>query len=445
MALYETDGVLTNTEDGKETIIHPVTRMKNVENVADDIDALADGDELAVWDQSAGGQAKKTTWGKIKEALTSLFAAKSHNHAAGDITSGTLPVSRGGTGLSTMTAGCLPWGNGTGALAMCAAAVSRARLGIGCGTCSTAAATAAKVVTCTNFGGLSAGARVAVAFANSVPGSATLNVNGTGAKAIYYKGKVIKPGVIYAGAVAEFVYGADKWLLVALDRSTTGFGICSTAATTTAKTVTISDLSVDVGTRVAVKFTYAVPAKASLNINGMGTKGIYYQGAAIESGVIPAGAVAEFVYSGTYWYLLSVDKGGGTGFEKIYEGHISWDSKSVNGSYDLTDGAVTGAILGEFALVAVKVSGTVTGKTSSATTLLGICHSVSYKGNLGDYDVSVTAGGTANVAVAKLLTCGCDYKPTDSVPIYVYGCNNTNSYGGTVSAELDVVVYGLKL
>lgn len=36
-------------------------------------------------------------WSKIKAA----FAAKSHNHTVGDITSGTLPIARGGTGVTT--------------------------------------------------------------------------------------------------------------------------------------------------------------------------------------------------------------------------------------------------------------------------------------------------------------------------------------------------------
>ncbi len=43
-------------------------------------------------------------------------AASSHNHAATDITSGTLPVARGGTGLSSVTANNLLVGNGTSAL-----------------------------------------------------------------------------------------------------------------------------------------------------------------------------------------------------------------------------------------------------------------------------------------------------------------------------------------
>lgn len=43
-------------------------------------------------------------------------AASSHTHAAGDIASGTLGVARGGTGLASVTAGNFLTGNGTGAM-----------------------------------------------------------------------------------------------------------------------------------------------------------------------------------------------------------------------------------------------------------------------------------------------------------------------------------------
>lgn len=51
------------------------------------------------------------------EALTNLgAAASSHNHAASNITSGTLEVARGGTGATTFTSGQALIGNGTGAV-----------------------------------------------------------------------------------------------------------------------------------------------------------------------------------------------------------------------------------------------------------------------------------------------------------------------------------------
>lgn len=51
-------------------------------------------------------------WGKIQAAFASII----HTHAAGDITSGTLSVSRGGTGASTFTSGALLVGNGANAI-----------------------------------------------------------------------------------------------------------------------------------------------------------------------------------------------------------------------------------------------------------------------------------------------------------------------------------------
>ena len=55
------------------------------------------------------------TWQTVTPANIGA-AASSHNHGAGEITSGTLPVARGGTGKSTLTSGQVLVGNGTGAV-----------------------------------------------------------------------------------------------------------------------------------------------------------------------------------------------------------------------------------------------------------------------------------------------------------------------------------------
>lgn len=83
------------------------------------------------------------------------------------------------------------------------------------GTCSTAAATAAKVASATGFA-LKTGAHVTVKFTNAITvASATLNVNSTGAKAIHYEGAALKANVIRAGASVEFVYDGTNYLVVA--------------------------------------------------------------------------------------------------------------------------------------------------------------------------------------------------------------------------------------
>lgn len=77
-------------------------------------------------------------------------------------------------------------------------------------TCSTAAGTAGKAVTCAGFE-LVDGARIAVKFSNTnTAASPTLNVSSTGAKPIYYKNAAISAGYLTAGAVMEFIYNATN-------------------------------------------------------------------------------------------------------------------------------------------------------------------------------------------------------------------------------------------
>ena len=60
-------------------------------------------------------------------------ANSSHNHAASNITSGTLSVARGGTGRSTLTSGYFLRGNGTGAVTMSSVDEVKEALGISSG------------------------------------------------------------------------------------------------------------------------------------------------------------------------------------------------------------------------------------------------------------------------------------------------------------------------
>lgn len=92
------------------------------------------------------------------------------------------------------------------------------------GTCGTAAGTAVKTVSVTNFS-LETGARVSVKFtyANSVA-SPTLNVNSTGAKNIYWHGAALTSDQYWqAGAVLDFVYNGTQWEIVSVakDNNTT--------------------------------------------------------------------------------------------------------------------------------------------------------------------------------------------------------------------------------
>ena len=86
------------------------------------------------------------------------------------------------------------------------------------GTCSTAAATVAKVVTCSDFTTLITGVTIHVKFTETnTATNPTLNVNSTGAKAIKMYGTTAvganTNSAWYAGAIVSFTYDGTNWLM----------------------------------------------------------------------------------------------------------------------------------------------------------------------------------------------------------------------------------------
>ena len=195
------------------------------------------------------------------------------------------------------------------------------------GTCSTAAATVEKVITISGDYNwkLEIGSIIVVKFsATNTAKNPTFNVNGTGAKSVWYNTALItttSSTLGYAGTANRpmmFMYDGTQYVFIswAYDTNSTysnaslgqGYGTCETAEATTAKVVTLSSYSISTGGVVAVKFTYAVPANATMNINSKGAKNIFYRGAAITAGIIKAGDIGVFIYDGTQYHLLTVDR-----------------------------------------------------------------------------------------------------------------------------------------
>ena len=216
------------------------------------------------------------------------------------------------------------------------------------GVCSTAAATAAKTVDIEGFE-LVVGAMVVVKFTNtnSASSNVTLNVSGTGAKPIYRYGTTAAVSSIAlsgwsAGAVQMFVYDGTGWIRDYWSNSTytnaslgQGYATCSTAEATVAKAATLSSYVLTTGGIVSVKFTNAVPAGATLNVNSKSAKEIYYRGAAITGDVIKAGDIATFIYS-TQYHLLSIDRWQEdivdiqTKYDTIVDAKADWNQNDAN-------------------------------------------------------------------------------------------------------------------
>ena len=193
------------------------------------------------------------------------------------------------------------------------------------GTCDTASATAEKIVSIPTDSTwiLKKNAIIFVRFSNSNSAtSCTLNVNGTGAKSIWYNNAVYTGNSImvcgYANRTHMYIYDGTYWVWVSSgsDSNTTysnaslgqGYGTCTTAEATVAKVVALSSYALVVNGIVSVKFTYAVPANATLNINSRGAKAIYRRGSAITAGIIKAGDTATFIYNGSQYHLISIDR-----------------------------------------------------------------------------------------------------------------------------------------
>lgn len=218
----------------------------------------------------------------------------------------TLPISGGGTGSTSSLEAIKNLGINTVAYA----------------TCSTAAATAIKEVSIQGGNWIMApGAMIAIKFTNTnTANNPKLKINSKEIFIHYEGSSITTSNLEYAGyenRVLNYVYDGTYLIFMGwgYDKDTTysneslgqGYGTCSTAAATVAKAASLSSYNLVTGGIVSVKFTYDVPANATLNINSTGAKHIYYRGNKITDKIIKAGDVATFIYS-TYYYLISIDR-----------------------------------------------------------------------------------------------------------------------------------------
>ena len=138
----------------------------------------------------------------------------------------------------------------------------------------------------------------------------SLTIKGNGTQSFTYDGSSAKTLNIKAGNSIGVSSNTSGDITINTSNALLGqgYGTCLTAESDEAKVVTLPNYSLVIGGFIAVKFTYSVPANATMNINNKGAKAIYYKGKAIVGDIINANEVAYFIYDGTYYHLLGVDR-----------------------------------------------------------------------------------------------------------------------------------------
>lgn len=142
-------------------------------------------------------------------------------------------------------------------------------------TCATAAATAAKVATLTTFA-LETGAQVRIKFtyANSVA-NPTLNINGTGAKTIFWRGAALASTQYWAaGQILDFIYDGTNWVLITQpkDNNTTYSlsGLGGIGSVSASGTAPLSLSATKSGTSVSISGSIAVATNTTPGVVKIG-------------------------------------------------------------------------------------------------------------------------------------------------------------------------------
>ena len=245
------------------------------------------------------------------------------------------------------------------------------------GVCETAKATAAKTVTVGGTFKLVTGARVTVKFTyENDAATPTLNVNGTGAKAMkrYGTTKMSNSDTTtgwVAGAVMSFVYDGTNWIREywANTTYTNTNSYCTTAADTAAKVGGSSYFTDrECHFELTVRYANTAASALTLNMNSTGAKPIYINGT-VSSATnynLPAGKYFVY-YDGTNYYFRT---------DGFIDWHRSMQKVSVAGNDIYLGGSLSADTL---------------------RTSLGLSNSMHF---IGVATVAITDGSTTNPQIS---------------------------------------------
>ena len=114
-----------------------------------------------------------------------------------------------------------------------------------------------------------------------------------------------------------------------------GYGTCATSADTAAKVVTLASYQQTTGGIVAIKFTNALCAGATLAINSTTAKPVYIKGTAVtaeNAAAVSAGDLAYFMYDGTAYHLMGTDRAATNPIVNITRSGTTFTATRLDGS-----------------------------------------------------------------------------------------------------------------
>ena len=162
---------------------------------------------------------------------------------------------------------------------------------------------------------LTQGMTVVITVANNSTGPSTLNLNGTGAKNITYKGNALVGGELVAGQNAAFSYNGATWNLmsVAANQSTfyTGGTTTGSANSQVLSSVTPSGFTLQFGDVVTFTAGFTNTGATQINVDGTGLITIKAKNGSgglvdLTAGQLTATDSYQIIYDGVYWELYSL-------------------------------------------------------------------------------------------------------------------------------------------
>lgn len=176
------------------------------------------------------------------------------------------------------------------------------------GVCSTSGSVASKTVKAEGFS-LVEGAEISVRFTETnTAQNPMLNVNGTGAKPVYFHGTAIFPGYPEAGSTYDFRYNGAQWELVGdlvTYKDKPWFWNCGNRKVDTEKSVDAEGFRLFQGVRIVIHFQWGnTAADFTMNVNGTGNIPVRYRGEPVPADYIRAGHFVGLVYYDNCWNVV---------------------------------------------------------------------------------------------------------------------------------------------